>query len=30
MYGCDLSESVLTGTATVCLAVGYELKQEPE
>lgn len=30
MHGCDLLESVLAGAATVCLAVGYELKQELE
>lgn len=30
MHGCDLLESVLAGAATVCLAVGDELKQELE
>lgn len=30
MHGCDLLESVLAGAATVCLAVGHELKQELE
>lgn len=30
MHGCDLLESVLAGAATVCSAVGYELKQELE